>query len=175
MEEIWKDIEGYEGLYQVSNLGNVKSLGNDRTRKDKILKPGGKKYLQVVLTKNKETRMFLVHRLVANAFIQNPNNLPDVNHIDENPKNNTFENLEFCDRKYNINFGSRNERVSKSMTNNNKISTPIKCINLETKEMNYYPSMNEVARQFNIKASTVWRSMYKYNVPYKNKYIFIKL
>ena len=108
-EEIWKDIEGYEGLYQISDKGRVKSL---RFGKEKILKSviDKKNYLQVVLYKNKIKKHFQVHRLVALAFISNPQNYPQVNHKDENPSNNNLENLEWCTSKYNINYGTRIQR-----------------------------------------------------------------
>ena len=112
MEEQWKDIiiekngvtYDYTGLYQVSNLGRVRSLGNDKTRKERILKPkiNNKGYLQVILCKNGKVKTFLVHRLVATAFIPNPDNLPVVNHRDENPLNNCVDNLEWCTQKYNV-------------------------------------------------------------------------
>ena len=114
--EIWKDIEGYEGLYQVSNKGRVKSLNYGRTGKEKILRPGKNNdgYLIVILYKNGKKKNFRIHRLVAKAFLTNPNNLLEVNHRDENKENNHVENLEWCDRKYNINYGSRTERSSES-------------------------------------------------------------
>lgn len=122
INEVWKDIEGYEGLYQVSNLGRVKSLeriiSDGRHRKERILKPydDGNGYLRVEL----QSKPFKLHRLVAQAFIPNPDNLPFVNHKDENPKNNRVflnddgsvdeSNLEWCDNKYNINYGTTQER-----------------------------------------------------------------
>lgn len=104
--EIWKDISGYEGLYQVSNLGNVKSMnwGGRGYSKNLYLKPHNKGYLQVELKKDGKRKMFVVHRLVAQAFIQNPNNFPIVNHKDENKTNNSAENLEWCDYKYNVRY-----------------------------------------------------------------------
>lgn len=127
MEESWKDIEGYEGLYQVSNLGNVKSLKNNKTKKEKILKPfkTRKGYLQVILCKNKTIKRFSVHRLVANAFIENPNNYPCVNHKDECGTNNVVENLEWCTYKYNTNYGTCIERRAKSIKNNTNRSKAI--------------------------------------------------
>ena len=112
--EIWRDIDGYNGMYQISNKGRVKSLYNGSER---ILKlwDNGRGYLRVYLTKENTSKYIRVHRLVARAFIPNPHNLPEVNHKDENKKNNYVENLEWCDRRYNVNYGSRNERVSKKI------------------------------------------------------------
>ena len=117
-EEIWCPIKGYEGLYGVSDQGRVRSL---KFGKERILKQGraGGGYLQVGLRKNRERKMCYVHRIVAQTFIPNPDNLPEVNHIDENKENNSVQNLEWCDRKYNINYGTRNQRQSE------KLSKPI--------------------------------------------------
>ncbi len=106
MEEIWKDVVGYEGLYQVSNLGNVKSLNWGKTGKSKNLwlKPHTKGYLQVELAKNGIKHFYLVHRLVAEAFIQNPFNFPVINHIDEDKTNNSVSNLEWCTKSYNTRY-----------------------------------------------------------------------
>lgn len=97
--EIWRNIEGYECLYQVSNLGRVKSLGNDKTRKEKILRQIKDKdgYLQVILCKEGKKKCFKVHRLVANAFIPNPNNYPTVNHNNEIKTDNRVSNLCWMD------------------------------------------------------------------------------
>lgn len=133
MEEIWKDIVGYEGLYQVSNLGRVKALGRtivhktgikqhyeETIRKIQYNKEG---YRMVGLSKNGKQTLKRVARLVSKAFLPNPNNLPEVNHKDENILNDyvcinpdgtvNYENsnLEWCDRSYNINYGTRNKRV----------------------------------------------------------------
>lgn len=104
MEEIWKDISGYEGLYQVSNFGNVKSLNWRRTGKPKnlYLKAHNRGYLQVELAKNGVKKSFMVHRLVAEAFIKNPNGFPVINHKDEDKTNNCVNNLEWCDLSYNV-------------------------------------------------------------------------
>lgn len=116
MTEIWKDVHGYEGCYQVSNLGNVKSLsriihrnvpstGNFRC-KERILKTDNVKgYLRVTLSNNKKKKRFFIHRLVAIAFIENKYDKPFVNHIDSNPLNNKADNLEWCTQKENIAHG----------------------------------------------------------------------
>ena len=109
--EIWKDCKGYEGKYQVSNLGRVWSIKSQKCLKPYIMNNG---YKQVsLMCKNGKVKKELVHRLVAIAFIDNPNNLPQVNHIDENKENNCLDNLEWCDPKYNSNYGTRTKRVSK--------------------------------------------------------------
>lgn len=130
--EIWKDISEYEGLYQVSNLGRVKRiLFKNRVcikSKEKILKIQHNKFdYQVVrLSKNGIAKYKQVHRLVAEAFISNPNNLPQINHKDENKKNNKTENLEWCTRKYNCNYGTRNKKISISSKNKGKIVLQLK-------------------------------------------------
>ena len=121
MNEEWRPIEGYEGLYEVSNTGRVRSLDryvkgkgeSYRLQKGKMLSPIKNKYgyLQVNLCCNGKNKMFLVHRLSAQAFIPNPDNLPEINHKDENPGNNSVDNLEWCDRSYNNNYGTRKDKV----------------------------------------------------------------
>ena len=113
-EEIWCPIKGYECQYEVSDQGRVRSL---KSGKERILKPGSDKYgyLQVGLYKNGEKKMCKVHRLVAQTFIPNPDNLTEVNHKDEDKINNKVSNLEWCDRKYNINYGTRTDRCSKQV------------------------------------------------------------
>lgn len=103
MEEIWKDVVGYEGLYQVSNMGNVKSLNWKKQGypKNLWLKPHKKGYWQVELAKDGVKKCFVVHRLVALAFIPNPHGYSQVNHKDENKRNNCVDNLEWCNASYN--------------------------------------------------------------------------
>lgn len=124
MEEIWKDIDGYEGLYQVSNIGRVRSLkfGKIKVLKQEIIKKG---YKRVHLLKNRKMKGYLVHRLVAEAFIPNNNNLPCVNHKDEDKTNNRIENLEWCDIKYNANYGTAIQRSSKTRINHPSMSKPV--------------------------------------------------
>lgn len=115
LEEIWKDIKGYESLYKVSNLGNVYSCLTSKT-----LKPGNDKgYLKVNLSKNKKIKQFTVHRLVALMFLPNDEGYPCVNHKDENPSNNKADNLEWCTYKYNNNYGTVNKRISETLKGRN--------------------------------------------------------
>ena len=122
MKEIWKDILGYEGLYQVSNYGRIKSFNYRNTGKEKMLslKPNKNGYIRIGLTKDGKRKMFQVHQLVAQTFLENPNNYSQINHKDENKINNNAENLEWCTPKYNSNYGTRNERASKTLSTNIK-------------------------------------------------------
>lgn len=119
MVEVWKDVVGYEGLYQVSNLGRVKSLNYRKNGNEAILKlrvaHKRHNYLDVLLAKGGTTKRHKVHRLVALAFIPNPNKLPHVNHIDCDVANNRVDNLEWCDAKYNINYGDRAIKFGKAV------------------------------------------------------------
>lgn len=105
----FKNIPGFEKLYMADAKGNIYSC-----KYDKILKPGdvGKGYMAVSLTKNKKPKQYKVHRLIALTFLDNENNYPCVNHKDENPRNNSVENLEWCTSKYNANYGTRVKRVA---------------------------------------------------------------
>lgn len=116
-KEIWKDIKNYERFYQISNLGNIKNYRN------KLLQPRINKsgYNRVILHKDKHGKEFLVHRLVAEAFIPNPNNLPCINHKDENKANNCVENLEWCTQKYNSNYGNIRIKQHNTRLKNKKL------------------------------------------------------
>ena len=149
------------GLYQVSNLGRVKSLNRTSTHskgyiahyKEKILTPRSDKngYVKVGLSKYGKTKLYYVHVLVAEAFINNPDNLPEVNHIDEDKTNNCVDNLEWCNHKYNSIHGTRANRISKAMTNNKKVSKQVLCV--ETGII--YPSVHEASRQINLDFSEI--------------------
>lgn len=118
--EIWKDVEGYEGIYMVSSYGRVVSLkrtdrnGTKRNEKIIVQDKNLRGYCRVRLSKDMESKKFSVHTLVAKAFIPNPQNLPQVNHKDENPSNNFYKNLEWCTAKYNTNYGNHNQKVSRT-------------------------------------------------------------
>ena len=125
MNEEWRDIKGYEGKYQVSSLGRVKSLKDSHGNyREKILspKPKGKDYLGIQLCKNGKYKPFYIHRLVALHFIPNPNNYKEVNHIDENKTNNCVTNLEWCTKKYNANYGTRTQRIAEKSAITQKIN-----------------------------------------------------
>ena len=164
MEEIWKDIEGYEGLYQVSNLGRVRSLdriipsklknNNFVKKKGKIIQLRKKKdgYVQVKLKKDGSQKLMSVHRLVAKAFIDNPNNYEIVNHKDNNPENNNEKNLEWCTQSYNIKY-SYNQKRSKSpkywkgkLGINHCRAKQVNQYDLNFKYINTYGSIGEAER-----------------------------
>lgn len=155
MVEKWKPIKGYEKLYEVSNLGNVKSLKtnkynhktkqNEVINRERILKPSySKGYLKVTLLKDNVNKSCFVHRLVAQAFIPNPNNLPQVNHIKEFEKdNNCVDNLEWCDRKYNVNYGTGKNRSAKSR------EKPILQYDLENNLIKEWESIRQASKVLN--------------------------
>ena len=156
MEEIWKDVEGFEGLYMVSNLGNVKSLNYRHKNEEHLLKLCINKYgyYFVRLHSNGMEKNFLVHRLVAKAFIENGNNFPLVNHKDENKLNNNFENLEWCTQEYNLNYslnrrGKRNQqRKCKTHTKHtsSKYSQRVFQKKLSGEIVSEYSTVSEAAR-----------------------------
>ena len=153
MKEEWKTVL-YDGItydnYEVSNLGRVRSLNYKSTGEMKILKYGTDKngYLKVNLSKNGRVRTIKVHRLVALLFVPNSDETKtEVNHIDENKENNSATNLEWCNRKENINHGTRTERQAKSK------GKSVKCV--ETGEI--FSSMAEAAREKNVTHTNVYK------------------
>ena len=166
MEEIWKDIKGFEGLYQVSNLGRVRGLdriavskrGWSKKVKGEILTPSKHHYgyLQVSLTKNGKGKSVWIHSLVARAFIPNPYNLPQVNHKDENKTNNRVENLEWCTCGYNANYGTRRERLSEIQRNDvNKSKKVAQLDKASGTILRVFPSVLEASRMVGISDNSI--------------------
>lgn len=146
-QEIWKDVPGYEGFYKISSKGRLYSI-----KKNKILKPYTNKqgYRCIGLQHDNNIYYTSIHRLVAKAFIPNPDNLPQVNHKDENPSNNNVDNLEWCTSQYNINYGNRN----------NKISAKAQPVSQYTKDHVFiaeYPSIPYIAKHFNYDYSFLYK------------------
>lgn len=157
--EEWRDVVGYEGLYQVSNMGRVKSLKRESTPflqkgtlcsytvKKKICKQSiVEGYLMVHLSKYNIKRQFKVHRLVAIAFIENRYNHPQINHLDEDKLNNVFSNLEWCTSFYNNNYGTRNERISKKQLNDKTKSKRVIQYTIDGKFVKEWDSICEIGR-----------------------------
>ena len=168
--EIWKDVVGYEGLYQVSNQGNVRSKDRNIVKSDgKILFCKGKnlkpyihvnKYYVLNLRngKDKKNHLLKVHRLVAQAFIPNPYNLPFINHKDENGLNNNVENLEWCDNRYSVLYG--NGRQKRINTINRRYGgwhcrKPIARCNLDGSILSVYESIKDAAKALHTSASMI--------------------
>ena len=152
MEEIWKEIPHYEGRYLVSNQGRIFSLLRKKYMKVRQNQFG---YYEVQLqgiTQKKKWEK--VHRLVAMAFIPNPDNLPQVNHLNQIRSDNRVENLEWCSVKDNCNYGDRNQNISKALTNNPKISSPIEQLENDC-VIAIYPSINEASRATKISVGNI--------------------
>lgn len=144
IEEIWKDIEGFEGLYQVSTHGNVRSKHSGEW---KLLKPVINQYgyRQFGLHKNGKQKPDRGHRLVAKAFLPNPDNLPQINHIDEDKTNDCVDNLEWCTPKHNVNHGTRNERASR----NNPTKERVCMFDEEGNILRTFESIMQATKQIN--------------------------
>lgn len=164
MEEIWKDIPRYEGLYQVSNLGRVKSVdrfdNRNRYLKGKVMKQRLDKrgYFKVNLSNTGKKKLWFVHRLVAIAFIPNPYDFPVINHKDENPQNNNVDNLEWCTVKYNTNYGTgiqRRIKKRKGKRTNDKRCKTIYQYSNEGELMKIFSSLGDASRELNIRTSTI--------------------
>lgn len=163
--EIWRDVVGYEGLYQVSNKGRVRSLDrifemrHKSNKMIKVFKKGvilkmhkcNSGYLKVTLF----GKNYMVHRLVANAFIPNPDNLPCVNHKDENKTNNCVDNLEWCTHQYNVIYNDRHIKNGKLLRNRKDMSKIVYQYTLDGVLVNIFPSVSEAARQNNTSVASI--------------------
>lgn len=162
MREEWRPVVGYEGLYEVSNMGNVKSVERMKWNgksyykaPERILKAGKDSggYLQVHLCKDGKIKQCLVHRLVAAAFIENPNNLLCINHKDENPKNNCVQNLEWCSYSYNNTYNDKAKKIGKKVAESRK--KPLYSINKVSGLITYWTSAKEAGRVLGIDPSSI--------------------
>lgn len=181
MDREWVCIKGYEGYYQINRFGEVRSLDrfvNNRYSKSikrgRILSPGidTKGYPMVVLQKCGKKRTVKVHRLVAEAFIPNNGNLPQINHKNEIKTDNRVENLEWCDASYNHDYGTRLKRFSKSIRNRKEWSKPVLVYRYKNGEfVGEYPSIHEAARKLNLWEQNIRKVLYgKYK--YTGGYVF---
>ena len=167
-KEIWKDILGYEGKYMVSNWGRVKSLNYNKTGKEGILKAVkvGNGYLQVHLCKDGKGKWYFVHRLVASAFLENPEGYTEVNHINEDKADCRAENLEWCSRSYNCSYNGRAKKIGEKNRGRKqseetikkraeKLSKPVIGINKVSGLKLEFPSISEAKRCTNISQSHI--------------------
>lgn len=152
MVEEYKNIPGYEGIYQISNYGNVKSLGNNKSRKEKLLKLQSKTngYLFVTLYKNGKHNSYLVHRLVAQVFIPNPGNKPQVNHINGIKTDNNVKNLEWNTNTENVQHSHNTGLCENGIKAKSK---PVLC----TTTGEIFESINEASRQTGVSPSNIMR------------------
>jgi hypothetical protein len=151
---MWKDISDYPN-YMVNESGEIYSKVRKKLLKQQVTKFG---YARVGLYKNNTMKLFAVHRIVAQAFIPNPNNLPQINHINENKLDNRVENLEWCTPSYNINHGSRNKIVSKKLTEykNVTVAKHVQQINKDTGDIvKTWTSTREIERELGIPHSNI--------------------
>ena len=154
MEE-WKNVIGYEGLYEVSDKGNVRNVRRNTLLR---LQKTNNEYIQVYLYKNGIRTGLKVHRLVAQAFLPNPDNFPQVNHKDEDKTNNSVDNLEFCDAKYNSNYGHRTENAINTRVKNGYADPDFIGFGLNEKE--YMKEYNRIYRENNIDKFTEYNKRY---------------
>lgn len=165
--EMWRPIKGYEGSYEVSDMGNVRSLSRNITTKNgytyvlngRILRQNIRQngYAGVILCKNGVYKPLSVHRIVAETFIPNPNNYPQVNHKDENKVNNRVDNLEWCTISYNVNYGTANVGRSYKHRNHPSISRRVGMYDKDGNLLRIFQSGSEASRQTGVHVSCLLR------------------
>jgi hypothetical protein len=169
MEEVWKPIKGYEGIYEVSSYGRVRSLDRIVPDKNGVAQPFKGKilgqymsygYYYVGLTKHCNHWQAKVHRLVAKAFIPNPDNLPEVNHKDEDKTNNRVENLEWCTHAYNHGYGTRTQRATEHLK---KIRKAVVQLDKEGNEIARYVSSYDAQAKTGINPGAIWLACHGVN------------
>lgn len=178
MKETWKSVKGYEGLYEVSNYGNVRSLAHtteivrngikiDMPHPSKILKPLKRRhgYLSVCLYGRggnaRGFRQVSVHRLVAEAFIPNPRNCEEVNHLDEDKQNNRADNLEWCTRKENSNYGTRREKIAQANRNRKYPCRPINQYDSDGRFLKRYDGVRNASKLTGINKYSIRTAIFK--------------
>ena len=182
MEKQWKQIPGYEGLYEVSEDGDVRSVAqftrfhNIRTRKTpRRLRPFKTRdgYMRFTLSNRGVARHMSAHRIVALAFIPNDEGLPQINHKDENPLNNKVSNLEWCTGKQNCNYGQHRQRISQRLKFKHHLAKPVARLDDDGNIIETYPSCNEAARRMGVRSENISRcciGRYKRVCGYKWQY-----
>ena len=163
----WKDIVGYENEYQINQFGEIRTLKDSpKLKKYDVLKPQISKrngYVYQMLYKNGKEKLLRVHRLVAMAFLPNPNNLPQVNHKDGNKQNNSVDNLEWCEQSYNMKHAYKNglqipsENQRKAIINTNKLKQKKVCQIKDGEIINTFSGISEASRQTKISISCISR------------------
>ena len=163
----WRAIDGYEGLYEVSNIGQIKSTKGN-VKKLSIKKDKNTNYNEVSLWKDGKNKRFLVHRLVAKAFIPNPNNYAIINHKDENGMNNCVSNLEWCNHSYNAKYRKCSQKINKPIScrsvsdeQKKKVSFSVKRYRREHAKLKFMCdgqllSIPEIAEKINVKPNVLW-------------------
>lgn len=165
-KEQWKPIIGYEGYYEVSDLGRVRSIDrivgrrHCRGRVRKLTVDNNGHYLKVQLCRDGVIETKQVHRLVAEAFVVNPNDYPQVNHKDENKRNNTVDNLEWCTHTYNMNYGSKPGKTTGENNKNHKLTSDD--VRVIRSKLLAHESLSKIAETFNVSVQTIWNIKHGY-------------